>query len=372
MEERRLKFIRHYDQKLSAYLEQESNPKIRIQLEKLFYERATKELEEESQLAELDKKLRGKDMFILGLIKNKARSDMDIHNPKETVSFLSSLTMNNPLKYLTHTWDNSPFNYEKFMISVSNDLINLIQKHPNVPYPILYKIKNYTLNKSPNWGSNNIKIGFRSREVVAFAMKEQKHPCEMELPGEGIRLMDKSYLSDFWDVMNKFRREIRFAAENPDLYTWLDRKKQEFKINEHNVKLSENLRGRDFFIDVDQFKHGLKKLFDGIAKRSKTSAVKIDLQDSSEEYYELSIIHCGQKVMHNKGPYSPKIRPSSISGDFLEAKEKFRGCCDWSMEAGFRDGKTYRVNYLDSYGKEEIEEIGAIEGITHRIKLFKA
>lgn len=370
MEERRLKFIRQYDQRLTDFLEKEENPEIRKRLEPLFYKKAEKAIVKNKTIAEFDKAILGQLVTVRQITKKREQS---AHKPQETVAFLKEFTREDFLKYLTHSYDRNNFDYEHFIRRCGNQFIKLLKKYPDTPLPLVEKINRFLLwhDDKQGWGGDDIVIGFMSPSVAEYARTTRKHPyfMEFDLP---IKIYGGGEMHTFQSIMDKFRREIRFTAEPPDLKEWLELNELRLKMKELEYDVSDALYDVDFYIDVDQFRNGLKKIFEGIKYRSRAKEVKIDLNDKGA-FFELTIDQYGQKI-DRPSPDHEKLHPDTISGDFRDARDKnFRGVCDWSFEGTFQDGKVYRINYLDSLGRDIIEEEGDFftEGVRHTLRLFK-
>lgn len=370
MEERRLKFIRQYDQRLTEFLEKEENLEIRRRLEPLFYKKAEEAIIKDKAIAEFDKAIIGKLTTVRKRIKNRKQP---AHKPQETVAFLKEFTRDDFLKYLTHSYDRNNFDYEYFIKRCGNQFIKLLEKYPDIPDPLVGKINRFLLwhDDKTGWGGDGIVIGFRTPSVAEYARTKRKHPyfMELDLP---IKIYGGGEIHTFQSIMDKFRREIRFTAEPPDLKEWFELNEFRLNMKELEYEVSDALYDVDFYIDVDQFMNGLKKIFKGIKYRSRAKEVKIDLIEK-EAFFELTIDQYGQKI-DRPSPNYDKVHPNTISGDFKDARdENFRGVCDWSFEGTFQDGKVYRINYLDSLGRDIIEEEGDFftEGVRHTLRLFK-
>ncbi|MBV6653976.1 MAG: hypothetical protein KI786_09495 [Mameliella sp.] len=369
MEERRLKFIRQYDQRLTEFLEKEENSEIRKRLEPLFYRKAEQVIVNDEALSKFKETIGKKAGYAKKLI-NERKSTF-VHDPKETVAFLKEFTKQEPLKYLTHSYDGDDFDFDSFIKKCGNQFISLLEKHPNVPVPILYKILRVLLTHDDyqGWGGDGVVIGFMAPGVAAFARTSKKHPYYMELDSP-VKDSFGGEIQSFRGIMEKFRREIRFTAETPDLYEWFEQNEARLNLNRVDYEISDSLYDVDFYIDVDQFRHGLTKLIDGMAKRSRAKEVKIDLNDKGA-FFELTIDQYGQKI-DRPSPDHEKLHPDTVSGDFRGARDRnFKGICDWSFEGTFQDGKIYRINYLDSLGRDAIEEGDFTEGVRHTLRLFK-
>jgi hypothetical protein len=375
MEERRLKFIRQYDQRLTEFLEKEENSEIRKRLEPLFYKKAEETIIRDKAVTKFNETIGKKANLIKRLARDrKNRSEHNphevLHDPKGTVDFLKEFTKVEPLKYLTHSYDGDNFEYDSFINKCGNQFISLIENHPNVPHPILLKINRFLLwHDQDGWGGDKVAIGFVAPSVAEYARTNKKHPYYMELD---LPVKDSfgGEIQSFRGIMEKFRREIRFTAETPDLYEWFEQNETRLNLDQVDYEISDSLYDVDFYIDMDQFRHGLTKLIDGMAKRSRAKEVKIDLNDKGA-FFELTLDQYGQKV-DRSSPADEKVHPDTISGDFRGARDRnFKGICDWSFEGTFQDGKVYRINYLDSLGRDAIEEGDFTEGVRHTLRLFK-
>lgn len=378
MEERRLKFIRQYDQRLTEFLEKEENLEIRKRMEPLFYKRAEEIIIRDKANIRFDETIGKKASYVKRLVSEKKdkvgnKPHEVAHNPEETVAFLKAFTREGRLKYLTHYYDDGDFDYNIFIEKCGNQFINLLKIYPSTPHSLIAKINRFLLwyDDKTGWGEDDVVIGFRTPSVAEYARTKRKHPyfMELDLP---IKIYGGGEIHTFQSIMDKFRREIRFTAEPPDLKEWFELNEFRLNMKELEYEVSDALYDVDFYIDVDQFRHGLAKLIDGMAKRSRAKEVKIDLIDKGA-FFELTIDQYGQKI-DRPSPNHEKVHPNTISGDFKDARDKnFRGVCDWSFEGAFQDGKVYRINYLDSLGRDIIEEEGDFftEGVRHTLRLFK-
>ncbi|WP_282773604.1 hypothetical protein [Phaeodactylibacter xiamenensis] len=378
MEERRLKFIRQYDQRLTEFLEKEENLEIRRRLEPLFYKRAEEIIIRDKANIRFDETIGKKASYVKRLVSEKKdkvgnKPHEVAHNPEETVAFLKAFTREGRLKYLTHYYGDGDFDYNIFIEKCGNQFINLLKAYPSTPYRLIAKINRFLLwhDDKRGWGGDGIVIGFRTPSVAEYVRTTRKHPCFMELDMP-IRIKGGGEIHTFQSIMDKFRREIRFAAEPPDFFRWIKQLVKKNKLHFHNTEISPSLRKVDFYIDVDQLRDGLSGIMKGIRDRPLAKEVKIDLIDKGA-FFELTIDQYGQKI-DRSSPNHEKVHPTTISGDFKDARDiNFRGVCDWSFEGTFQDGKVYRINYLDSLGRDIIEEEGDFftEGVRHTLRLFK-
>lgn len=86
------------------------------------------------------------------------------------------------VKYLTHDYDIGKFDYYKLLEIAKVEIEQKIKKYP-IPRPLFAKITSFAFDVHPKWGSEEIKLGWRTeqfREWTTTNEEEHRHPSQEE------------------------------------------------------------------------------------------------------------------------------------------------------------------------------------------------
>lgn len=310
-------------------------------------------------------------------LKENINSKSCEHNPRELFKILESFTKNNnPLKYATHSWEEGKFeSYEDFINQITNEWNKINKDLRKYSKNLHAKIQSFLFNKNLGnknkkgyidaWGEYKVRFGWSSPKLKEWCSEGNK-PFAYRLEPD-MQLTVGSYsIETFDDVcMKVFKHEIEIKTDNnrlEKLFREICKKQLGFDFN---VKF-ENLKGKDFYTDVQWLKSALNKIFEEIKKRTTSPDVNISAQDK-DDILEIRIEQIDSK------PYktSKKLLDRKNNGTFGAVANELCSLCDWSVESVCEDGN-YRINYLKPKDVKSIEEINEIpKGFTHILRFYK-
>lgn len=307
---------------------------------------------------------------------SKINNSERIHNPKELVRLLKSFTQNNnALKYTTHSWEEGNFqSYEDFMEQVKKEWKKIQNDLKKYSKHLQAKISRFLLNEKLGqkdekgydiaWGEYNVKIGWSSPEIKEWCVNN-KSPFEYRLPEEKTFEVGKKTISTFNDAIEVFKNEIEIRTDNNRLEKLFrsivaEQLKFDFKVK------YKNLKGKDFYTDVQWLRSALKKIFEEIKKRTTHPNIIIYGVDKSD-FLEILII----QLKSEPGKTSKELLKRKYEGTFGTIANELCSLCDWSVAANCVDGN-YKINYLKSNDIEDIEPIDCQpKGFTHILRFYK-
>lgn len=324
-------------------------------------------------------------------IVNKVSTDITqypiIHKPLKTIEILKYFTRNDKhLKYTTHSWEKNKYlSYDDFIKKIKKEW-KLISESLKELSPRLHaKISNFLFNESLgqknekgyniSWGEKQLCFGWSSPALKEF-MKNNQHenPFNCPIPTE-IKEIDKQHnLNFFRDYVNVFKNEIEFREDTKNLRKMFAELWESELSYDFNVSGLESMEGFSFFTDIHQVKDAIKKIFEMFAQSDYRYFSEIILEHfsnfSSKPNYHL--IRISQKYSYIKRDIAdPKIiRPSGNLGSIINL---LKNLTDYSIVSRFIDGECYRINYLSSVEKNQIEKINcdtAVYGFTHELKFY--
>lgn len=314
------------------------------------------------------------------------------HNPKELVKILRNFTTcEKPpcaLKAAVHSEEeyyqfNGYSDYMKNLNSawnkINKPLRNLSTRLHGKIYAFLFATdlgtkKRAEKSKSNNsgWGDSGLTFGWSSPELKDWCLDVSKNPkgnnpFEYQLEEKHQKEINEKSITTFFDVcMHVFKHEIEVRSEVNQLYkVFIEMKKS---LNDtFNTSIDKQLKGQDFYTDVQWLKGGINTIFDEIKKRSQFNSVDIELKTDTHEFVEVSITQNGSES--NKD--SKKLALEINDGDFKTISERFCSLCDWSIEAKCLDGN-YRINFLRDKNIQEIEKLDyEPKGFAHILRFYK-
>ncbi len=290
------------------------------------------------------------------------RNDDVIHKPIETRNLLNKFESSDGLKFLTHAFDDpdQEFNRDIIVQKAKEEF----QQHDtdNIPLPLKQRIKAFAFSEDPNWftwldGEKfDSHLGWNGKEVKEWCrnpLNKGKHPI------------------DFAEFENKmivpFKRSIQ--VRDGQLPSIVERaiKKGFKKITMDYIKLDNSLAGVKFFTNVEAIEFGLRYIFASMEQRlHENSKVFITVQKNI-------IINKARfrvlKITHIDSFCDKSSDENILGGDLMEAKKRFTGYCNWSIEAQFEDG-TFRKTILSDIEVPEIQPVESVEGFTHLLYFY--
>jgi hypothetical protein len=284
-----------------------------------------------------------------------------IHKPRETYRLLAKFESSEGLKFLTHLFDkpDEKFNREKIVQIAYNEFKEF--DNGNIDNRLRNRIRAFAFNANPEWftwydGKRfESKLGWSSKEFIDWCenpLNEDSDPVEFTTFKE--------------QMIIPFKQSIQVRKEQ--LPVIIERAINKGLGNStKNIVFDQSLNGTTFFTNVEMFESGLRYIF---------SAMKLYISDNSKiaistqqnlvinnfRFRVLKIIHIGSLLNSNS---SEEI----IGGDLLEAKDRFTGLCNWSIQAKFDDGY-FEKRILKDTEIPEIESIESVEGFTHLLYFY--
>lgn len=289
------------------------------------------------------------------------------HNPKQLVLLLSKFSEDrNPLKFTKHSWDYG------MIEGLYNSYADFIKQFNEKGRPICFEIRDLkrelgakilhftnTVNeggkymdsrgtkKQFRWGEYQLSLGWKSVELIKWAKKNPtKDPFDFPVkPSVKIEKYGNPFeLTQFRDIVNIFANEIEVRSEGDQLQTiMIEMRKKHLKFDFKKPNYV-NLKGVQFYTDVDYFKRALNKIFDSISKRTQFPQIDITATNTQKGTTVISIIQHGS---YSLGKSSDDMIKEIQNGDFSDIHKYLINLCDWSVESIFSDG-SYSINYLAS------------------------
>lgn len=299
-----------------------------------------------------------KDLELENLIKSSPY--FVLNTPQNLVKILKNFTIDKPMKYTTHIWDfgslkNEYKDFKGYMLKVKEQW-DKIKNDLEILSPNLYKkIFNFL------WETDsNIALGWSSLEGLEEWCNTGNNPFEY-------KINDKT----FAEIIYQFKNEIEIRKESDRLYylfvsiqEQLDEKYED--LFTFNLK---KLKGITFYTDIEKFKNGLNKIFDGIIQYAKDKdgnilypEIQIETVENYGKYLDIYITHIGSYSNSTANNILLEVE----NGDFADIKENFNNLCDWSIQNSY-ENENYQVNYY-------LNEIEILEekpqGFTHILRFY--
>lgn len=296
------------------------------------------------------KKLQERYNNIFSKSKNKK---CKIHNPKKVAEILSKFSNDKELKFVLHKWgEENELSYDDFITKVKSKWASYQKELFDLNDRLNSKIYTFLLESKPQWGYDKIKYGWSSENLIeCFRNKKDPFDCELN-DGSGQK---------FEDIVKEFKKEIRL--EEHRLYNLIDELIKKYNLNlensEENLKELKKLYNmKDIYIDTQQLRIGLERLFSNIKQHGKTDEISLKFEET-DLYYVLYIV--------NLNSNSTKNCKELIGGDFSIVKEAFCSVVEWSIIRKI-DNKIFECNIFTGEDKEIDFNF---KGFTHKIIMYK-
>lgn len=314
-----------------------------------------------------------------------------IHHPKLLVGLLSKFSENShPLKYACHSWEDGRVE------DLFQDYLDFIKKFDELGRSVCFEIQKikkplgtkilhflntvnedgkYYINDKPQeyyWGEYRMRYGWKSKELSNWARENPMiDPFEFPLPIKSIinkRSRDIE-ISKFGDIIRIFKDEIEVRPEESALYNLFADLRRKYLSLDFRVVLNENLKGKQFYTDVHDFKRAVSKIFREISVRTMYPNVSISADNFPQHGY--TIIEILHHESYSSEKSSEEIMKEIYDGDFADIIKYLENLCDWSIESKFQDG-FFRINYLSSSVSDlPKESIDNADGFKHIFKFYK-
>lgn len=286
------------------------------------------------------------------------------HKPKDTVTFLKLFEDRDAFKFLTHDFDNTDEEFSRSdIVKKAKEVYEKVRKDLVVPEILTTRFHHYAFHKKPKWWTwekgtqSDIFLGWSGKKLIDWCndpINESIHPFK-----------DSYYLDN---MITPFKNciEVRLGYL-PKLFQQVIDKKLDKSFDVEYI----DLKKARFYTDVNIFQSGLNSLFTPfkeIANENNNHKIQISFNREKIGETRLKVI----KIIHfDSMPLKFSDDEDLIKGDLKEAKERFKGLCNWSIEAKFEDGFK-RINILND--NQDIQYIETIEkeetGFTHILSFY--
>ncbi|MDR6845669.1 reverse transcriptase family protein [Flavobacterium granuli] len=295
------------------------------------------------------------------------------HQPQKLVALLSNFTAGSNLKYATHSWEEHEL-YDEFIDKLILDWKKIEKELFQLKKTFAAKIDMFLDSdkvEDIGWGSmhknERIYFGWKSKSLVKWCHDNpEKSPFYFPIPENRKVSFDGIQTNYFYNITEIFKRQIEIREENNHLHNlFMELRKNHLGYDFKLIPV--NTKGITFFTDVNTLRNAIVKIFEGIKKRPQFPKVKI-VVEHLERSIEIRIIHvdsiCNRPIHDNKILFAN-------TGDFADLNKYFNNLCDWSIESNFSDGKSYRINYIDSKtGVDKISVVNKCEGFTFLLRFY--
>jgi len=308
-----------------------------------------------------------------------------IHTPFKTVALLKHFTENDKdLKYTTHSWEKGKYqSYDEFMLKIRNEWNGINSELKEQSIRLHAKISNFLFNSQLgdknkkgfhiSWGEDNLKFGWASLDLKKHMADINNSPFTCPIP-QSIRELDKGYdLMYFKDYADVFKNEIEFREDTKNLRKLISNLWESELSFDFKIKGLEKLEGISFFTDVQWTKEALKQIFEMFSQNDFRHFPNVVIERKSqfgdENFHLIKITQIGSNI--GRSVDDPKIK--APTGNLASIIEKLKNLCDYSIVSRFADDKLYRINYLSSKFKEQVELVDndfPNIGFTHELKFY--
>jgi hypothetical protein len=311
------------------------------------------------------------------------------HNPFQVSPFLHAFTAKEPLKFLTHTWDDNlpPFDYKKFIEEARYQFNDLIKRYPDLPQGLVAKIRLFAFLKefknNQGWSEEKIPIGWSTTLIKDILLQ---HPGYSPLSKERLEFKPPITVRDgtnyryFNDIVKKFKSEIEFRSDlendletiirlivsklssTPD-YSFLS----EFKLDFKGVQ-----KGISLYTDIEKVKQAIRYVLKAIPSETPFKEIEFSFRDFNDsKEVKLVILHRGSMIAKSFGSFKEKIR--NESGETLgKVPGLLRSLCDWDLVTKFGDdGNVGKYTILPEGDFEEISS-EKFEGVKHVLTFYRS
>lgn len=319
--------------------------------------------------------------------KKNPHSKQGLHDPMNTVRFLTKFSHDDTFKYFTHKQE-AEFNYDDLIQKAQSDF-NKTLNIETINVETWQKVNHFCFppkeGYSTQWKNfNGVTIKFGWAKVKEWcSLNNGTYPDIMELPTEPneIRQPDSAnkdfVLMTFGDIIKQFKHTIELRQD--DRFKTFDQHLKSLvrlcKMHiDFDVEYKGNFNEVTLYSDIHLLLSGIKIILEQIIEyRANSTKVRFELADESEEVWKLKIIHVNSRF--NRSKSDDKLLKGG--GTLGEIRKKFFCICDWELFTILNDSNIYRIEMLN----ENVNDLKApvqitesneqIEGVTHIIKLYK-
>lgn len=303
--------------------------------------------------------------YLLGSpTKKTKKAKVKKHCPKETRDFLSLFGNNDGcLKFLTHNFANGSLDYEKFIDQCQREFNAAVEEYPNVPDPLLSRIKQFAFSSEPNWyvrkGHEDkdkiwIKNGWKSAEFIEWYKKNRVHPFTD---------------SEKWkpEMIEPFKNSIQIREGFGSLADIINTIAQQKDNRNLIIDIDKSVDKAVFYTDVDMLTCALSFIIYTISKEAEKNfipyvEVKYNIEERTKYLYITHVGSSTEKEVH-------------LGGDFNIIKSNLYGLCNYEIKGSFGNGN-YRIIVLSDNTQEregtfkKLSENEILKGFTHILKFY--
>jgi len=185
-------------------------------------------------------------------------------------------------------------------------------------------------------------------------------------------------LLKFGDVIKEFKHYIEIRTDDEqrtfDLRLSDLMRRVGLYTDFNEPEFDELFKSVNVYTDTNLLFQGFEQIFNWcLNHRAKSNRIEILIDSESEsDFYLLKIKHIGSKIGYEKE--SSKL--NGLGGDLNKVRQWFFNICDWEIHAKLSDGKSYRIELLNSNVNtlekpSLITEIEPVDGVIHIVKLYK-
>ncbi len=300
---------------------------------------------------------------------DKESTDVFVHNPKNMVSFLSSFSKDDDLKWFTHDPDqpNFVFNYAKYVLNAKK---SFDKKAKGINPSTWYNTKNFVFNTNEKAKDDyNRVIKFRWKDLEEWCVEHSsQHPFNT--------LVDDYKFSRYIEIFKntiEFRSKPKFSDRVEDFI-------YDVALNTPDIKLFftdafYSSGGQlSVYVDIRQLFAAIKEMGKWIVdNKSKGNKVEISVEENQDSFI-LTIFHINSYM--NIGDEKLK----GLSGDFHKVRNILLNVADWSIDADINNkplhieclGSTTKYTNNRIISENKIEPLShKVNGVKHFIKLYK-
>jgi hypothetical protein len=307
-----------------------------------------------------------------------------LHNPKTLVEYLYKFSFDENLKWLTHEKEND-FDYVIILDEAKKTFESF--KKTLIPMHTYFNIQNFIIGnknkKFPSlklYGNKNIYLDWSTEEVLEWCKENPGvYPNDMPIPKEKqypIASNKNFILLTFSDVIKEFKHFIEIRTDDEqrtfDLRLSDLMRRLGLYTDFNKPEFNELFKSVNVYTDTNLLFQGFEQIFNWcFDHRAKSNRIDISIE-SENEFYTLKIKHIGSKIGYEKE--SSKL--NGLGGDLNKVRKCFFNICDWEIHAKLSDGKSYRIELLNSNVNtlektSLITEVEPVDGVIHIVKLYK-
>jgi len=285
------------------------------------------------------------------------------HEPKLTYQLLSKFESSNGLKYLTHAFDDpsNEFNYYE-TIKIAKEEFEEYD-NSNIPPQIRERIRQFAFDERAGWfakinGKNEkYTIGWSSPEIITWCnnpLNKGKHPIEFP-----------EYENKF---INPFKQSIQIRdGQLPIIFERVISKVFDNNFYKKQIVFDNTLKGIKLFTNVEAIESGIKFLFITM-KDYLTDSSRIIITAKRNEIINNTRFRV-IAITHVNSISNKMSNDDILGGNLLDAKDRFMGLCNWSVQAKFEDG-FFEKRILNDIYSTELEKIENVDGFSHQLYFY--